>query len=138
MLHDPSIAASTQTAPCVGDPSSSGGRGAGLTSLPCWANTAQGRALITAIKAEKPTIDVYDDGLSAWNGRRYNGRNAAQLRALFDRTYAAMLDWVAEARADVAPGRAQPLKYHVRRDAVVEWAREFGPDRLISKILGDA
>jgi hypothetical protein len=108
--------------------------------LPSWCATAQGRSLITAIMAEQPTRRT-DDAMG-FKTTRYNGRNATQLRNLFDQTYQAMIAWVDEARVPTAPGRpmkpADAARYEQRRDAVIAWAEKFGPDALIARVLGEA
>ncbi len=135
-IHLP-IAASTNTPHRVGDNQPAPDRGGRGSTLPAWAQSEEARAILAAIRIERPSINVYDDGLSAWNGRRYAGRNATRLRALFVPTYDTMIAWVDAAAVKVEPGRPQPELYYQRHDAVAAWAREFGPDRVISIVLGE-
>lgn len=101
------IPASTDTPTRVGD-------------MPTWASTNEARALLAAIKLNPPHITVYDDGLSTWNGHRYAGRNAAQLRDLFALTFDDMLQ---HSRID--------------RDALVAWRKVNNADAVIARVLGD-
>lgn len=53
-------------------------------SLPAWAQTAEARAIIEAILAERP--DFTNDLCRNWGHRvlTYRGRNAADLRRIYD------------------------------------------------------
>lgn len=110
MLHANPVAASNQAPPARAIP-----------SLPTWARTHSATQLLAAIKLNPPHITVYDDGLSAWNGRQYSGRNAAQLRTLFDLTFDDMLQ---HSRID--------------RDGLVAWRKVNNADAVIAGALGEA
>lgn len=91
--------------------------------LPSWCSTAQGRSLITAILAERPerTRVINSDLCGNPCGYGYAGRSAAQLRAMFDRTFDLMLQ-----DADR------------QRDALVSWRKANNADEIIRRVLADA
>lgn len=121
MNAHPSFAASTKTLPRVGDSQPVGRRGTDMASLPTWARTHEAIQLLAAIKLQRPHIIVYDDGLSAWNGRRYTGRNAALLREMFDTAFHGMLQ--------------HPTLEH---NTLVAWREANNADVLIARTLGEA
>ena len=92
-------------------------------NLPAWANTAQARSILTAILAERParTRVINSDFSGNPCGYGYAGRSAAQLRALFDRTFDLMLQDAEQ-----------------QRDALVSWRRANNADALIARVLGEA
>lgn len=115
------IAASNQASPARAIPSLSIVEATRQADLPTWARTSEARQLLAAIRLQRPHITVHDDGLSAWNGRQYSGRNAAQLRNLFDLTFDDMLQ---HSRLD--------------RDDLVAWRKVNNADAVISKLLGES
>jgi hypothetical protein len=96
-----------------------------MSALPIWAATAECRPLLAKLIVEHPVVSVYDDGLSAWNGRRVRGSTAKAVRALYDLWYDAQI----EACSKVTHGSDE---YHQLRDATlaVETA-----DRLMERLL---
>lgn len=107
-----------------------------MTNFPIWAQTNEAQRLLRSIAANPPRVERYDDGLSAFNGRRYLGTRAEQLRDIWEPFYDLLMQWVSAARGPA--GRPQPALWEERHDAVARYVREFGPDAVIAKTLGDA
>ena len=97
-------------------------------TLPSWASTPDAIAILARILDERPDTRCYDNGCSAWGGTEYAGRNAKQLRAVYDGFLSQRLAWAEK------PGHATP-QYHKRRDAVVAYGAAHGPDALIGRLL---
>ena len=96
-------------------------------SLPIWA-TPECRALLAKLIVEQPSISVYDDGQSCWNGRKVLGKTARAIRAIYDRWYDARID----ACSTLTHGSPE---YDQLRDATlaVETA-----DHLMERLLDEA
>ncbi len=134
-VHHP-IAASvpTPTPASRAIPSLSPVRGAEQANLPTWAQTSEARALIAAIKLERPLTKLADIGDPH---PRYAGKNATRLRELFDRTFDLMTADLDKLRVPVAPGRSQPDTYWAAHDALVAWRKVNNSDALIARLIGD-
>jgi hypothetical protein len=96
-----------------------------VSGLPAWAAAPQCRSLLSQLIVEHPPVHVYDDGLSAWNGRRVRGETAKAIRALYDAWYDAQID----ACSSLVHGSPE---YHELRDATL--AIETA-DRLMERLL---
>ena len=99
-----------------------------MSALPAWAATAEARPLLAKLIVEQPSISVYDDGLSSWNGRKVIGKTARAIRAIYDHWYDSQID----ACSAVVHGSPE---YDQLRDATlaVETA-----DHLMERLLDEA
>lgn len=101
----------------------------GRLNLPSWSKCDEARRLLLAILIERPertrVLTRTIGGTAADFG--YVGKNASQLRAIWERTHEALRDW-----ASSAGDRAV---YQQRREAVAAYAEAFGADALIARVL---
>jgi hypothetical protein len=102
-------------------------------SLPQWASTPEARALLAAIAAEDPdrTKPLTETMTGETASFGYRGLNAARLRILFKPEFDRLLDWVGEAPFPSA-------EWDSRRQVVIQFERECGPEALIESALGAA
>lgn len=97
--------------------------------LPLWANNEYARDLIAKIIVERPErTRVIAETMCGPVLYGYAGRTATKLRAVYQVFENDRLDWVAECAFDSPEWRK-------RRDALIAYGRDHGPDALIARVL---
>lgn len=98
--------------------------------LPLWAHLLEARELLERVIIEQPErtkpLTQLATGQTASFG--YRGNAATALRTLYAAFEADRLDWVAEAPF-------QSDQWHKRRNALIAYERDHGPDALIERAL---